>query len=126
MLEQQGDRRQAAELYDLLGKELSKYSSQYRALANRLNDCVEMLIDDEAWAEAEKVAKSAYVASIQAWRVASHPFVQISLQNLQYVLKKQGKQASAEQVRAFAEKMQASASCSGGATHNRSHRCCEH
>lgn len=129
MLEQLGDRKRAAELYDVLCKELSKYASQYRTLANRLNDCVETLIDDEAWVEAEKVAKSAYVASIQAWRVASHPFVQISLQNLQCVLRKQGKQASAEHVRSFAEKMRlVGKSCSDGATaeHGRSHRCCEH
>ncbi len=104
MLEQLGDCKSAVELYDVLCKELSKYASQYRTMANRLNDCVETLIDDEAWVEAEKVAKSAYVASIQAWRVASHPFVQISLQNLQFVLKKLGKEEAAVRIRNFCEK----------------------
>ncbi len=104
ILEQQGDRKTAAEFYDVLCKELSKYSSQYQNVANQLNNCVEMLIDDEAWSEAEKVAKTAYVASIQAWRSASHPFIQISLQNLQYVLKKLGKESIAARVRNFSEK----------------------
>lgn len=104
ILEQQGDRKTAAALYDALCKELSKYSSQYQAVAGRLNECVEMLIDDQAWSEAEKVAKTAYVASIQAWRSASHPFTQISLQNLHYVLKKLGKESIAARVRDFSEK----------------------
>lgn len=104
VLEQQGDRNEARALYDVLCRELSKYSSQYQALASRLNECVEMLFDDEAWTEAEKVAKTAYVASIQAWRSASHPFTQISLQNLHYVLKKLGKESIATRVRDFSEK----------------------
>jgi|GEM_PF-4554815 len=104
VLEQLGERKEAAALYDLLCKELSKYSSQYRAVANRLNDCVETLIDDEAWSEAEKVAKTAYVASIQAWRLAAHPFVQISLQNLQFVLRKLGKESAASRVGDFIAK----------------------
>lgn len=102
--EQLGDRKKAAELCEMLCKELSKYSSQYKVLANRLNDCVEMLIDDEAWTEAEKVAKTAYVASIQAWKVASNPFTQISLQNLQYVLRRLGKESIAARIRDFSEK----------------------
>lgn len=91
-------------LYERIKSMTAMDSRQHVRLANSLNECVESLIDDEEWEEALKVAKTAYVASIRAWRTAAHPFAQISLQNPESLLRKQGKDSASMRARDFMEK----------------------